>query len=276
MGPCPRHGAAPFRVAVVHGGPGAPGEMAPVARALAPGRGILEPLQTARSLEGQVGELRDQLERWAEPPVTLIGFSWGAWLAWILAARHDALIRKLILVGSGSFEERYAEGMLEVRLARLQPAERAEVERLRRRLEDPVLQGRDEGFARFGELLSRADSFDPLPQECEERRDGDEALPREARIQAPQASVFRGVWPQAAEWRRSGRLLELAERIRCPVVAIHGEHDPHPAAGVREPLAAALEDFRFVLLPRCGHKPWIERHARAAFFDALAEELRDA
>ncbi|MBM3317548.1 MAG: alpha/beta hydrolase [Candidatus Eisenbacteria bacterium] len=263
MGPCPRHGAAPYRVAVVHGGPGAPGEMAPLARALARDRGILEPHQSERSLEGQVRELRDQLERWATPPVTLIGFSWGAWLAWILAARHEPLIGKLILVGSGSFEERYAEGMLEARLARLQPAERAEVERLRRRLEDPARQGHDETFARFGELLSRADSYDPLPGEDDE-------------VLAPEAGVFRGVWPQAAEWRRSGRLLELAERIRCPVVAIHGEHDPHPAAGVREPLAAVLEEFRFVLLPRCGHKPWIERHARAAFFDALAGELRDA
>ena len=43
---------------VVHGGPGACGEMAPVARRLASARGVLEPIQTALSLEGQVEELR--------------------------------------------------------------------------------------------------------------------------------------------------------------------------------------------------------------------------
>jgi pimeloyl-ACP methyl ester carboxylesterase len=73
------YGAAPYTVAVVHGGPGAAGEMAPVARELARGRGIVEPLQTATSLEGQVEELRMTLESSTAPPVVLIGYSWGAW-----------------------------------------------------------------------------------------------------------------------------------------------------------------------------------------------------
>ena len=51
------YGNKPFSVAVIHGGPGAPGEMAPVARELASVKGVLEPLQTADSLEGQVDEL---------------------------------------------------------------------------------------------------------------------------------------------------------------------------------------------------------------------------
>jgi len=74
------YGSAPYAVAVVHGGPGAAGEMAPVAQELARGRGVLEPLQTATSLAGQVDELRVTLESHAVPPVVLIGFSWGAWL----------------------------------------------------------------------------------------------------------------------------------------------------------------------------------------------------
>jgi pimeloyl-ACP methyl ester carboxylesterase len=73
--------------------------------------------------------------------------------------------------------------------------------------------------------------------------------------------------------RQTGRLLELAHQIRCPVVAIHGDHDPHPAEGVRVPLLSVLQGFRFVLLDRCGHTPWVERHARERFFRALEEEL---
>src|SRR5712692_10060037 len=48
------YGQSPFTVAVLHGGPGAPGTMAPVARELATEWGVLEPLQTADSLDGQV------------------------------------------------------------------------------------------------------------------------------------------------------------------------------------------------------------------------------
>ena len=44
------YGKAPYRVAVVHGGPGAAGEMAPVARRLGAACGVLEPLQTAMTM----------------------------------------------------------------------------------------------------------------------------------------------------------------------------------------------------------------------------------
>jgi pimeloyl-ACP methyl ester carboxylesterase len=101
-----RYGTPPFRVAVVHGGPGAPGSVAAVARELARDHGVLAPLQTAHSLVGQVEELGAVLTRAASRPVGLIGHSWGAWLAALLAARRPALVGKLILVGSGAFGER--------------------------------------------------------------------------------------------------------------------------------------------------------------------------
>ena len=41
------YGKSPFDVVVVHGGPGAGGEMSPVARELASERGVLEPLQAS-------------------------------------------------------------------------------------------------------------------------------------------------------------------------------------------------------------------------------------
>src|SRR5438093_128257 len=97
------YGSPPFRVVVIHGGPGAPGEVAPVARRLAAARGVLEPLQTADSVRGQVEELREVIETGATPPVTLIGWSWGAFLSFILAARHPMLVGKLVLVSSGPF-----------------------------------------------------------------------------------------------------------------------------------------------------------------------------
>jgi pimeloyl-ACP methyl ester carboxylesterase len=264
------YGKAPFDVAVVHGGPGAGREMAPMARELSSAWGVLEPLQTATSLEGQVQELKAVLEEHGTLPVTAIGFSWGAWLSYIVAARYPSLIGKLILVGSGPFEEQYVASLHETRLSRLSEGERAELASILEILDDPSAGGRDAAFARFGALFSKTDAYDPIPGESDEPGSID-----------PRVDIYQGVWEEAAELRRSGTLLELGGRIRCPVVAIHGDYDPHPAAGVQVPLSAILKRvrasarFRFVLLEHCGHKPWIERRARDRFYALLAEELRE-
>jgi pimeloyl-ACP methyl ester carboxylesterase len=257
-----RYGRAPFGAAVIHGGPGAGGEMAPVARQLGASRGILEPIQTATSVAAQVAELRAALEAHADLPVILIGFSWGAWLSLMVAAHHPPIVRKLILVGSGPFEERYVARLREARMSRLTPEEQAEFDAILRSLGDPASGDKDRLLARLGALSAKTDAYDPI---------GDE--PVEGDRVDPQGVIFQSVWEEAAEMRRTGRLLGLAQQLRCPVVAIHGDTDPHPAAGVREPLTEVLDDFRFILLPRCGHTPWMERHARAEFTTILESEL---
>ncbi|MFH1435974.1 MAG: alpha/beta hydrolase [Pseudomonadota bacterium] len=254
------YGQAPYGVAVVHGGPGASGEMAPVARKLAAGRGILEPVQTAATLECQIEELRSIVEEHGDLPVTLIGFSWGAWLSFLLAARHGACVKKLILVASGPFEENYTERLLVTRLSRLDAGEREEVDCLIQFIHNPAAEEKNRAMERLGELITKADAFDPMAREPE--------------AVDYRADIFMSVWREAAELRRSGRLLELAGKIQCPVVAIHGDYDPHPAEGVREPLTGVLENFRFVLLQKCGHRPWIERHAADEFYRILEQELR--
>ncbi len=253
------YGQAPFRVAVIHGGPGAPGEMAPVARELARQRGVLEPLQTATSLEGQVRELRMALEHHGDPPVTLVGFSWGAMLSFLVAGCYPTLVNKLILVGSAVFDAQYAPQIMETRLGRLRADERREAEAALMTLRAPTGPATGPALARLGALLTAADAYDPLPDAHE--------------VVEVQGDVFQQVWPAAEELRASGKLLELGRQMACPVVALHGDYDPHPAAGIRIPLGRVLHDFRFVTLEHCGHRPWIERHARESFFQFLEGEL---
>jgi pimeloyl-ACP methyl ester carboxylesterase len=256
------YGEPPFGVAVIHGGPGAGGEMAPVARRLASTRGVLEPIQTATSLDGQVEELRTVLEAHGEPPVNLIGFSWGAWLSFIVAARHPAIVKKLILVGSGPFEEHYVAELQQARLSRLSEEERVEFEATLRALNDPTTEDKDGLLARLGGLAAKTDTYDPISGGAED-----------ADLVAACGDVFQSVWEYAARLRRSGDLLEMGRRIRCPVVAIHGDYDPHPAEGVQKPLAGVLGHFRFILLENCGHRPWTERQARDVFYRVLENEL---
>ena len=257
------YGKAPFNVAVIHGGPGAAGEMAPVARELASAWGVLEPLQTATSLGGQIEELKTVLKKNGDLPLVLIGFSWGAWLSFILASSYPAIVKKLVLIGSGPYEERYAAGITQTRLSRLSREGRAKAKSLIEILDSLTAKNRNEAFARLGALLSRADTYDPIMDAADDPE-----------VVDYRADIFQNVWREAAELRRSGKLLELGKNIKCPVVAIHGDYDPHPAEGVQKPLSATLKSFRFVLLKNCGHKPWIERQARDKFYDILKAELR--
>lgn len=253
------YGDKPFTVAVVHGGPGAPGEMAPVARELASLSGILEPLQTVASLEGQVQELHDVLENNGDLPIILIGHSWGAWLSFIFAARYPSFVRKLILIASGPFEEKYAEDIMPTRLNRMTEKQRAELFRITEILNAPSVEDKNAPFARLGEIITVADTYDPLPYRSE--------------LLASSYDIYDSVWWEANELRNSGKLLEFGREIRCPVVAIHGDYDPRPAEGVREPLSRVLRDLKLILLEKCGHEPWMERAARDKFYKILKNEL---
>ena len=256
------YGQPPFPVAVVHGGPGACGELAPVARELASFCGVLEPIQTQTTLQGQIDELERVAAQKGALPITLIGHSWGAWLCYLTAAYHPELVRKLILVGSGPFEETYASMIEKTRLSRYTEAEKVEYQALLTQLNDPETRNEREVYARLGALASKAEAYDPLPVGST----GDDLVDSEGRRYYDLLNV-------GLQMRREGALLELAHRVKCSVVAIHGDYDSHPAEGVAAPLSAALPDFRMIVLQKCGHNPWIERQARDEFYRILKSEL---
>jgi len=246
---------------VIHGGPGAPGSVGPVARELSKFAGVLEPFQTEKTLDGQIVELKDVLEKDATLPAILIGHSWGAWLAYFVAGRYPSMVKKLILVGSGPFEQKYVDNIFPERLSRLSPEDRIEVLGLIDAVNYGAAGNKDESMGRLGKLFAKADTYEAVPLDGEP-----EPMP-------VSEEVSRKVWAEAEHLRVSGEILMLGANIECPVVAIHGDYDPHPADGVRKPLQLMLADFRFILLRKCGHEPWIERYAREEFFKTLEREI---
>jgi pimeloyl-ACP methyl ester carboxylesterase len=255
-----KYGEKPYSVAIIHGGPGAAGEMAPVARELATHWGVLEPLQTAKSIDGQLQELKSVLEKHGDLPIQFIGFSWGAWLSYLFAAKFPELVKKLILVGSGNFDENYAQKIQQTRLDRLNEDDQKKHDSLLEILNDQTAENKKEALQQLAELCIKVDTFEPIEIEA-------------SKIDF-RADIFQSVWQEAAELRRSGKLLEWGKKIQCPVVAIHGDYDPHPAEGVQKPLASILNNFRLILLKNCGHKPWIERWAKKNFYQIIKAELR--
>jgi len=259
------YGNQPYKAALIHGGPGAVGEMEPIARELAADFGVIEPIQTEITVEGQVKELKETLEAHTDQPIVLIGFSWGAWLSYIVTSKYPHWVKKLILIGSGPYEPQYLSQIGETRLSRLTQTEREEYDTIIALLNDPEGEGKFEKFARLGQLTAKTDRFDAM--------DVPYARPN---LGAAAENQFHEVLNEAQEMRTDGKLLAFADQIQCPVIAIHGDYDPHPSAGVREPLSARLDDFRFIRLEYCGHKPWIERQAKDKFYKILRKEINVA
>jgi len=254
-----KYGKPPFSIAVVHGGPGMPGEMEPVAIELSSQYGVLEPLQTAVSLDGQVRELYDVLEDNINQPVTVIGWSWGAILGFILAAKYPSNVKKLILVSGGVFLKSYAGKINKIRLNRLSREDKEKFKSVMEALQDPFFANKDMLMLNLETLLYKTDTYKPLPFKSD--------------VIEYQYNIFRDVWSDAERLRASKELLKLGKSISCPVVAIHGDYDPHPYQGVQKPLSRVLRDFKFILLEKCGHKPWIEKEAINKFYSIIREEL---
>ncbi|MBD3219029.1 MAG: alpha/beta fold hydrolase [candidate division Zixibacteria bacterium] len=256
-----KYGSPPFKAAVLHGGPGAPGYMAPVARELSKDMGVLEPLQTKDSIHEQVEELKHQLNKYTDDTVTLIGSSWGAVLVLFLASRYPKLVNKLILVGSAVFDAKNSAKIEAVRLERLDEKTRGRLDEIKAALLNAGPKERGKLFAEWGSLFSGTDKYDPIDVE-------DETL-------EVQHNIFQKVWPEFIEYRdKPGHLKNEFSRINIPTVVIHGDYDPHPIEGIKPFLEECISEIGFHLLPKCGHYPWLERHAKDKFFEILRNELK--
>ena len=252
-------GKAPYRIVTVHGGPGAPGSIAPVAREISKTIGVLEPLQTLNSVEGQLEELMTTLKEYGEIPVTLIGWSWGAVLSYITAARYPALIKKLILISMPPLELKRAPNLSAIWLERLSEKDRVEMLTLENTVWDGKPEDKGELMGRLFKLIAKADSFSPVPMK-------DDVIEYQLDINIPIGLELR-------QLLSGGKLINMAEDIKCPVAVFHGDYDPRPANAVKKPLSGKIKNIRFYLLEQCGHYPWMEKHACDRFFELLREEL---
>lgn len=250
---------APYRVCLIHGGPGAPGTLAPLARVLSGDTGILEPFQTAGSIKGQLEELDNIIGKAADMPVILIGHSWGAWLSLLYTADFPGKVIKLIMISSGAFTEEYASQVSQTRISRLSQREKTKLGTLEQALIDPFYTDKNGLMREYSILMHKTDSYDPLPFQ-------DNCI-------AYQPDILLSVWAEAEEMRKEGSLIAKADAVACPVVIFHGDYDPHPWQGVVGPIKDRIKNVRYFLLKKCGHEPWQEKHARNEFFTLLKQEI---
>lgn len=249
------HGKSPHMVVAVHGGPGGIGEARPFAEELAKKFGVVEPFLMAKTFEGQVLELKSVVEDKAMTPVILVGHSYGAMISYVFAARYPELVSKLVMVSSGLLEAVGAEGIAETRLSRLSYEQKERLETERAIYKSSKGKTKARAFVELFTLTKEADTYD--------------AITHKSDLAIIRPGLYDSVWEGVQPLRDSGDLVAYGTDIKCPVVAIHGDYDPRPAASVRLSLEKHVKDLKFITLEKCGHYPWYEKQARNNFYDAL-------
>src|SRR5262245_17025321 len=151
-------------IVLLHGGPGAPGYVAPIARELSDAFQVIEPFQRGATdvpltVARHVMDLHDVIQSNCGPsPPALVGHSWGAMLALAYAARHPGAVRSLALIGCGTFNTSAREKLKAIRARRMDADFMAREAALTARFRNP-----DDRLKAIGSLYQRVDSVDLLP-----------------------------------------------------------------------------------------------------------------
>jgi pimeloyl-ACP methyl ester carboxylesterase len=252
------YGSVGPRVIVVHGGPGACGSMAPIARALADSFRVLEPFQSglATTVAEHVSDLHEVVESYKEvqsrsdsAAPALVGHSWGAMLSLAYAAAHPDRVGPIVLVCSGTFDLPSRDQLSANMATRMN-------DDIRRRFElvDDLIDS-NERFRALGSLTMELYSYDlaTADQEIDESEPGSNSETWEdmVRLQG------EGVYPAAFA------------AIKSPLLMLHGADDPHPGEMIRASLEPHVPQLEYREWQRCGHYPWLEKSTRDEFFRVL-------
>jgi pimeloyl-ACP methyl ester carboxylesterase len=242
------YGSSGPLVMLLHGGPGAPGYLAPLARSLAERFRVLEPFQRPSgdvplTVALHVEDLHEFIG--ARRPA-LVGHSWGAMLALAYAAAHPESAGPIVLVGCGTFDEASRARFHQLLNERLS----ADIAAIETRIADP-----DELLRAKGRLWFEASSYD-IDAAASESPEVD------ARANAE-------TWADMLRIQKEGVYPAAFRAIRSPVLMLHGAAGPHPGRMILESLRPSIPHIEYREWPRCGHYPWLERHARREFVEAM-------
>jgi len=248
------YGKAPYKIVLVHGGPGAIGSLKGFAKELSElsQYGVIEAIQSKYSIGELIEELYHQIKDNCVDKVTLIGHSWGAWLVALFAEKYPELIENLILIGSGPLEDKYVSEIGTRRFQNLSEEDGAIYQRLIHN------QATDEDMEKIPKIFEKSDNY------CLENREFH-------RADKTDSNMHNIIWKEAAKLRASGELLASFKKIKSKIFLIQGENDPHPAKGIMIPLQENGIEFEAHILEKCGHSPFMEKYAKENFYKILLQ-----
>ena len=250
-------------VVVLHGGPAAVGDVAPIAKGISRSFRAVEPWQrgsgnaplTVARHVADLHELATDLN--GDSPLTIVGHSWGAMLALCYAAEHPSKAGPIVLVGCGTFDQAARSRMRTTIEERMDRVLRDKLHRLSTEFTDPT-----DRFMRTFKLTRHLFDFDPI-----------DPYPETEESEPFDIVAHEETWNDMARLQADGIYPGSFEAIESPVLMLHGQYDPHPGKMIRDSLIDHLPQLEYHELERCGHSPWIEKFARDDFFSVLCEWL---
>lgn len=247
-------GRTECQLVLIHGGPGAIGSLHGLAEQLSKRIGVAEHTQTQYRIEDLVEELKQDLSSLTHK-VTILGHSWGAWLAGIFAQRYPELVENVILVGCPPLNESYVSKIEERRFEHLTLKEKETFQTLLINLADPYYADKDEALKHLGSLVEKADNYCLNPELVSvEKTDG---------------KMYDAIWQEASRWRKEGKWESIFNAIECPIYLIQGKYDPHPIVGVVEPLKSQGKIKEVYELSKSGHSPFFEQYDSLMFCELV-------
>lgn len=246
------HGKAPYKTVLIHGGPGAIGSLKNCAEELSglTESGIVEALQSKYSIAELIEELYSQIIEYCHQKPTLIGHSWGAWLAVLFAEKHPKICKNIVLVGCPPLADKYVK---EISLRRLRNLSDEESKIFQRIIDNAAT---DEDMKKIPGILERSDNY---YLESREKLIVDKA----------DNEMYNRIWNEAAKMRTNGELLKAFKNIQSKLFLIQGVYDPHPIEGIIKPLKENGIPCEAYILDKCGHSPFMEKYAKEKFYEIL-------
>ncbi len=258
-----RFGKAGPLVLVLHGGPAAVGDVAPVAKGISKYFRAVEPWQRGSgevplTVARHISDLHElATELGGGSPLAIVGHSWGAMLALCYAAVHPSNTGPIVLIGCGTFDQASRSRMQATIGERMDDGLQDHLRRMSTEVADPA-----DRFIRTFKLTRHLFDFDPINSYA----DKEEFEPFD--IQAHQET-----WSDMQKLQDEGIYPNAFAAIQSPVLMLHGQYDPHPGKMIRDSLLNYLPELEYHEWERCGHSPWIEKSAREAFFSVICEWL---
>jgi pimeloyl-ACP methyl ester carboxylesterase len=254
------YGKKPFNIALLHGGPGSPGNISILGQNLTQFGGVLQVKQENSSVARLLKNMDQQIRKNTTAKIVLVGHSFGAWISALYASQFKSQVEKIILIGMGPLKQGYAQMIHETRLKRLSSKDR---KRYQNCLND--LNSFDVPRAKFAmrqlhnltkitdyfQLINRYDFSPPVD-----------------------LHQFQSLQTEITHFRESGKLIDSFKHLDCPISILHGEYDPHPLSGITDPLDEIKCDYNLHTFSKCGHEPWMEEQKCGKFFQVMEDELK--
>lgn len=251
------YGSGNTYVAVLHGGPGAPGYMAPVASRLGRKFYALEPFQRHSgpkplTVDRHIQDLYEIIQTRCEGKPAVVGHSWGAMLGLAYAAKHPNSLSCLALIGCSTFDPESREVMLRIRDARMEGEILEEFKNLEKEYPDPDIK-----LGEYGRIFKEIDSYDLITGNrnrfsCDSK-------------------AHQETWSDMMRLQEKGAYPASFEKIKCPTIMLHGTHDPHPGKMIEKTLRNHIPQLEYAGWEKCGHYPWLEKAARDNFYRKLMD-----